>query len=100
MIEVWNGFYLVPFRPEDHHLTTFLTPSGMYYYKVAPQGYLAIGDAYTRRYDKIIIDISRKTKGVDDSVLWCEKLADHCWRMIDYSELVGKYGVIPNPEKF
>ena len=72
----------------------------MYYYKVAPQGYLAIGDAYTRRYDKIIIDIFRKTKGVDDSVLWCEKLADHCWRMIDYSELVGKYGVIPNPEKF
>ena len=33
-----------------------------YYYEVAPKGYLASGDAYTRRYNEITIDIHRKTK--------------------------------------
>ena len=98
--DAWNGFHSVPLQPEDHHLTTFLTPWGRYYYKVAPQGYLASGDAYTRRYDEIIIDIPRKTKCVDDTVLWDEILADHWWRMIDYLELMGKNGVVLNPEKF
>ena len=47
--DAWNGFHSVPLREEDQHLTTFLTPWGRYFYKVAPQGYLASGDAYTRR---------------------------------------------------
>ena len=63
---------------------------GKVYYKVAPQGYLASGDAYTRRYDEIIIDIPRKTKCVDGTVLWDEKLADHWRLMIDYLDLMGK----------
>ena len=63
----------------------------MYYYKVAPQGYLASGDAYTHRYDDIIIDLHRKTKCVDDTVLWDELLADHWWRMIDYFENAKKW---------
>ena len=44
---------------------------------MAPQGYLASGDAYTCRYDEIIVDIPRKTKCVDEIVLWDMKLADH-----------------------
>ena len=48
MTDALNGFYSVPLRLGDHHLTTFLTPWGRYYYKVAPQGYLASGDAYMR----------------------------------------------------
>ena len=55
---------------------------------MAPQGYLASGNAYTRRYDKIIIDIPRKTKCVN--VLWGEELVDNWWFMIDYLELMGK----------
>ena len=98
--DAWNGFHSVPLRLEDHHLTTFLTPWGRYYYKVAPQGYLASGDAYTRRYDEIIVDIPRKTKCVDDTVLWDMNLADHWWRMIDYLDLMAKNGVVLNPEKF
>ena len=51
-----------------------------------------------RRYDEIIIDIPRKTMSVDDTVLLDEKLADHWW-MIDYLELMGKNGIVLNPEK-
>ena len=77
MTDAWTGFHSIPFRPEDNHLTKFLTPLGRYYYKVAPQGYLASGDAYTRGYDEIVVDIPRKTKYVDDTSIWVMQLADH-----------------------
>ena len=35
-----------------------------------PQGYLASGDAYKRRYNEIIKDITRKVKVVDDTLLY------------------------------
>ena len=28
------------------------------------------------------------------------QLADHWWRMIDYSDVIRKIGVVINPEKF
>ena len=69
LTNTWNGFDYVSLWPEDQHFTTFLTPWGRYFYKVAPQFYLASGDAYTCRYDESIISKLRKTKCVDDIVL-------------------------------
>lgn len=98
--DAWNGYHSVPVRKEDRHLLTFITEFGRYRYRVAPQGYIASGDGYTHRYDRIIADIPRKTKCVDDTVLWDTSLEDHWWRMIDYLELMGKEGIVLNPSKF
>ena len=68
--------------------------------RVTPKGYLASGDGYTHRYDKIIANVPRKTKCVDDTALWDEQLSDHWWRIIDYLELMGKEGIVLNPSKF
>jgi hypothetical protein len=64
LFDAWNGYHSVPISEEDRHLTTFTTPWGRYRYKTAPQGYIASGDAYTRRYDEIVADIPSKTKCV------------------------------------
>ena len=37
---------------------------------------------------------------MDDTSLWDEQLNDHWWRIIDYLELVGRNGIVLNPEKF
>ena len=58
VLDAWNGYHSVPLREDDRHLTTFITPWGRYRYKTAPQGYIASGDAYTRRYDAIVADIT------------------------------------------
>ena len=71
---------------EDRHLTTFITPWGRHQYKVAPQGSLASGDGYSRRYDEIIADVERKTKCVDDTAIWDDDLETHWWRVIDFLE--------------
>ena len=75
--DAWNGFHSVPIRPEDRHFTTFITPWGRYRYRMAPQGFLPSGDGYARRFDEIIADTERKTKCVDDTLMWDTELADH-----------------------
>ena len=60
--DAWNGYHSVQVCPEDKHLLTFITEFGRYRYCVAPQGYLASGDGYTYRYDRIIADISRENQ--------------------------------------
>ena len=63
---------------------------------------MASGDGYSRRYDKIIADIERKTKVVDDTLMWDSKtsLKDHWWKVIDFLDLIGHNGIIANIEKF
>ena len=101
VMDAWNGYHSVPIAEADRHLTTFITPFGRFRYKTAPQGFKASGDGYTRRYDEIIADVERKTKATDDAVIWDSKdqLGEHWWRVIDFLDLVGKNGIIINPEK-
>ena len=54
---------------------------------MAPQGALASGDGYSRRYHEVLADVARKTKCVDDTVQWDVDLETHWWRVIDFLEL-------------
>jgi hypothetical protein len=98
--DAWNGYHSIPLHTEDIHKTTFITPWGIYRYKMAPQGSSASGDGYTRRFDEIIADIPRKTKCVDDTVQWDTNLEEHWWRVIEFLEICGKNGIVLNYEKF
>ena len=50
--------------------TTFITEWGRFMYLRMPQGYLASGDTYTRRYDEVIKDVDQEVKYVDDVLLY------------------------------
>ena len=58
-VDAYNSILL---DKDSQPLTTFITEWGRFMYLRMPQGYLASGDAYTRRYDEVIKDISRKEK--------------------------------------
>lgn len=49
-----------------------------------PQGYIASGDGYIRRYDDIVLDIHNKTKCVDDALLWADTLADSYFQAVEW----------------
>ena len=100
MTNAWNGFHSIEIPPEDRHKTTFLTEQGRFRYRRAPMGFLASQDAYTERLDAIITDVSRKSKCVDDTVMWDDDLEEHWWRVMDFLELVGRKGVVLNLGKF
>lgn len=98
--DAWNGYHSVPLCEEDRHLTTFITPWGRYRYKTAPQGYIASGDGYTRRYDEIVADIPCKTKCVDDALLWADSLEESFHQATHWLDVCGRNGIVLNPDKF
>ena len=86
--------------PESRHLTTFIMPWGRYRYRTMPQGYLAAGDAYTDRYDRIVKDVRRKTKCVDDTLLWSSNVEEAFTQVCEYLALCSANGIMFNPRKF
>ena len=66
---------------------------------VAPQGYIASGDAFTSRYDAITANVKNIVKCVDDSLLWATDIGK-CFKVCEYLDLCGKNGIILNPTKF
>ena len=99
-LDAWNGYHSVAIRESDRHLTTFITPWGRFRYKTAPQGYLASGDAYTHRYDKITMGFKDIKRVIDDILLHSKDIGSSFHHVAKYLTLVGKNGIILNPDKF
>ena len=100
VFDAWNGYHSVPLHPDDRHYTTFITPWGRYRYRTAPQGYIASGDGYTRRYDEITSSIPNKTKCVDDTLLWSDTIEESFFQAANWLDTCGRHGITLNPEKF
>ena len=100
VFDAWNGYHSVPLHPGDRHLTTFITPWGQYRYCVAPQGYIASGDGYSRRYDEIVADFPHKTKCIDDTLLWADSIEDSFFQAAKWLDTCGRNGITLNPDKF
>ena len=100
VLDAWNGYHSVYLDPSCRDLTTFITPWGRYRYKTTPQGYLAAGDAYTERFDRIIADVKNKTKCVDDTVLWSDSIQESFFQTCSFLTLCSKNGIVFNEKKF
>ena len=98
--DAWNGYHSVPLRPSDRHLTTFITPFGLWRYRRAPQGFLSSGDGYNRHFDAVPSTFERKERCVDDTIHYDSDLEQHRWRTIDFLIRVGQAGIVLNPDKF
>ena len=100
VVDAYNGYHQVALDKDSVKLTTFITEFGRYQYLRAPQGHIASGDAYTRRYDDIISGVKRKQKIVDDVLLYDTDIEQSFNHAFDFLTLCGKNGVTINPEKF
>ena len=98
--DAWNGYHSIPLCKEDKHLTTFITPKGRYRYCVAPQGYIASGDGYTRRFDEIVAEFQRMVKCIDDALLWSGSIEEAFHHAVQWLQLCGQNGIVLNPSKF
>ena len=97
--DAWNGFHSMLMYSDDRHITTFITPWGRYRYRVAPQGFLASGDAYNQRFDEIISNFPDKVKCVDDTLMWTFSIKDAFFQLCRWCELTYRGGITLNPTK-
>lgn len=100
ILDAWNGYHSLQLSPEVRDATTFITEWGRYRYLRAPQGFHAAGDAYTKSFDDITVDVERKTKCIDDTILWDKDIASSFWHTVKYITLCSQNGVVFNPKKF
>ena len=100
VLDAWNGFHSIPVREEDRYLMTFITEWGLYRALRAIQGFISSGDGYNRRFDEITKHFVRLLRCIDDSLIHDVTLEEHWWRVIEFLEIVGKAGIVLNPEKF
>ena len=69
-IDSKSGCHQVAIRTEDQDPTTFVTPLGRYGYRRTVMGLISSGDVYNQRGDKVLGDIPRTCKVVDDILVW------------------------------
>ena len=89
VLDAYNGYHQVSLDEESIKLTTFIIEFGRYQYLHAPQGDVASGDAYTRRYDDIIADVLMKQKVVDDVLLYRNSIKE----VYDYLSLCAAHKI-------
>ncbi|XP_045111712.1 uncharacterized protein LOC123504872 [Portunus trituberculatus] len=58
------------------------------------------GDAYTKRFDDAIIDLPRKYKCIDDTLLYDTGVEEAFWHVYEFLEVCAKAGMTLKPEKF
>ena len=100
VLDATDGYHAIPIDEESKPLTTFITEWGRYRYRRLPQGYLAAGDAYTRRYDNIIKDVKNKVKCVDDTLLWDDSIEESFFHTWEYLQICEDNGITLNKDKF
>ena len=100
VLDAWNGYHSLHLSPSARDATTFITEWGRYRYRRAPQGFHAAGDGYTKSFDDITMDVQRKTKCIDDTLLWDSDITSSFWHTIDYIDLCASNGIVFNPTKF
>ena len=100
VLDAWNGYHSLRLSPQVRDATTFITEWGRYRYLRAPQGFHAAGDGYTKCFDDITVDVERKTKCIDDTILWDQDIEHSFWHTVDYITLCSQNGIVFNPKKF
>ena len=63
-------------------------------------GFHASGDAYTRRFDDIMVNMRRKIRCIDDSLLWDDTITGAFWHTFEYLKTGADGGIIFNADKF
>ena len=63
-------------------------------------GWLATGDGYTLRYDNITRNVENKRQAVDDVLLYSSNIKEAFQQNAEYLTLIGRNGIILNPDKF
>ena len=99
ILNAMDGYNAIELDAESQPLTTFITEWGRFIYLHLPQGFLAAGDAYTRRYDEVIKDIPRKVKIVDDTLLYDYSIEEAFFHTWDYLTTCAENGIVISEDK-
>ena len=78
-LDAFSGYHQIPMAPADEEKTAFITPYGLYYYKVMPFKLKNADATYQRLMTKIFRSLVGRTVElyIDDTVVKSKTREDH-----------------------
>ncbi|RVX07130.1 Retrovirus-related Pol polyprotein from transposon 17.6 [Vitis vinifera] len=100
-LDAFSGYHQIPMSPTDEEKTAFITPHGLYCYKVMPFGLKNAGATYQRLMTKIFKPLVGRTVEVyiDDIVVKSKTREEHVLHLQEVFHLLRKYDMKLNPSK-
>ena len=72
-----KGYWQVPLKQQAREISAFVTPSGLYQYKVMPFGMKNAPATFQRMVNKLVQDIEGCKGYIDDVVMYNDNWSDH-----------------------
>ncbi|RVX16968.1 Retrovirus-related Pol polyprotein from transposon 17.6 [Vitis vinifera] len=100
-LDTFSGYHQIPMSPVDEEKTAFITPHGLYCYKVMPFELKNAGTTYQRLMTKIFKPLVGCTMEVyiDDILVKIKTREEHTLHLQEVFHLLRKYGMKLNPSK-
>ena len=77
MFDILIGYWQVPLTQRARRISAFVTPSGLYQYKVMPFGMKNAPATFQRMVNKLVQDIDECEGYIDDVVIYSDNWSDH-----------------------
>ncbi|XP_027772370.1 uncharacterized protein LOC114076872 [Solanum pennellii] len=100
-VDCYAGYHQILMDEEDAEKTAFITPWGVYHYKVMPFGLKNAGATYMRTMTTIFHDMIHKEIEVyvDDVIIKSRESSDHLTHLRKFFERLRRYNLKLNPAK-
>ena len=100
-LDAFFGYHQIPMAPADEEKTAFITPYGLYCYKLMPFGLKNASATYQRLMTKIFRPLVGRTMEVyiDDIVVKSKTREDHAHHLQEVFHLLRRYDMKLNPSK-
>ena len=79
--DLLKGYWQVPLTPRAVEVSSFVTPDGLYSYKVMPFGMKNSGATFQRMMNSVIVELEGVDVYIDDLIVYSETWADHVKRL-------------------
>ena len=100
-LNAFQGYHQIPLALDDQEKTTFVTPTGNYYYKIMPFGLKNAGSTYQRMMTRMFEPQLGKTIEVyiDDMVVKSKVTSEHMKDLGNILEILRKHKLRLNASK-
>ena len=99
-LDLTRGFYQVPLSERGKRLSAFVTPYGLFQYKVMPFGMKNSGATFQRMIDIVLTGCADYARGyLDDIVIFSETWDDHMTHLTEVLTRLQNAGLTAKPSK-
>ncbi|XP_019195711.1 PREDICTED: uncharacterized protein LOC109189555 [Ipomoea nil] len=100
-MDAFRGYHQIFMHPADEEKIAFLTPDGVYCYRVMPFGLKNAGATYTRMVARLFQNLLGKSMAayVDDMLVKSKEETKHAEDLADCFQVMLRYNLRLNPKK-